>query len=614
MSKIHAKKVVVFHIDNEYIKKYAFAEILIGIGLCSFSSMWRLPAYISIAVGMSIIMLGVSRVLKYLEMEKKKMNLNAPNLFSVTFDKIKSLKSANKKNKSLLKDGMYLGKGFLWDSEHTQLYHQLKSLPYLREFVSLDSKTGGKPFMHNLGKAHEKEEIIELMGHTLLAGATGVGKTRLGELMLAQLINDGDAIIIIDPKGDKDLLDTIYRICIATGRENDFRFFSLSHPSRSQTFNPFTNYVKAGDIASRITSIMPQDGSSRPFVDFCWKVLVTVADVLVNMGETVSLEALHTFSLLRMEQLLSRAMIFTAQLPDGDQKKVLISSIERLELLVNHNKEHFSKMITSLEPVMTALATGEVGKILSPETASLTWGDIINKKRVVYFSLASMIDAFTSSAVGKLIIQDLISYVGQAYAFASGGCPLKCFIDEFYSVVYPGYVDMLNKSRGAGIQIYLLLQTTADITVATEFAMTKQILGNVDNKCFLRVPEMELAQEFCSLFGTVKIPKRSITRSVSADPQSDKELFSSGMAERIEYEDVDLISPEMIMSLPIGQAFLFTRGLPPVKIRIPKLSIEGLPEISYFQDILNPTANIGKNLKSMTAELDPADEYEFNKL
>lgn len=144
--------------------------------------------------------------------------------------------------------------------------------------------------------------------------------------------------------------------------------------------------------------------------------------------------------------------------------------------------------------------------------------------------------------------------------------------------------------------------------------MTKQILGNVDNKCFLRVPEMELAQEFCSLFGTVKIPKRSITRSVSADPQSDKELFSSGMAERIEYEDVDLISPEMIMSLPIGQAFLFTRGLPPVKIRIPKLSIEGLPEISYFQDILNPTANIGKNLKSMTAELDPADEYEFNKL
>jgi conjugal transfer pilus assembly protein TraD len=62
--------------------------------------------------------------------------------------------------------------------------------------------------MHNLGKAHEKRRNHRLMGHTLLAGATGVGKTRLGELMLAQLINDGDAIIIIDPKGDKDLLDT----------------------------------------------------------------------------------------------------------------------------------------------------------------------------------------------------------------------------------------------------------------------------------------------------------------------------------------------------------------------------------------------------------------------
>jgi hypothetical protein len=127
MSKIHAKKVVVFHIDNEYIKKYAFAEILIGIGLCSFSSMWRLPAYISIAVGMSIIMLGVSRVLIYLEMEKKKMNLNAPNLFSVTFDKIKSLKSTNKKNKSLLKDGMYLERGSVGLGTHPTLSSAQKS-------------------------------------------------------------------------------------------------------------------------------------------------------------------------------------------------------------------------------------------------------------------------------------------------------------------------------------------------------------------------------------------------------------------------------------------------------------------------------------------------------
>jgi conjugal transfer pilus assembly protein TraD len=485
---------------------------------------------------------------------------------------------------------IYIGKGFSWLVEHTQRYRQIVSYTKAKDIIDIESDGGGKSYIHNIGRGEEDSLYIPLseLKHSVFAGSTRVGKTRFIELLAYQIINKDEPLIVIDPKGDQDLLDSVFNACRASGDTKKFVYFSLAHPEKSASFNPCANWKEPRDIATRITQTMPQDGDSKPFTDFCWKVLVTVSDVIAAMGEDITLKKLHRYSLQAMDELYENARK-KSKMISGEQKDVLDSAIEKLRVLIDHPQDHFGKMITSLEPVLTSLATGETGELLSPTKKSISWNDVIKNKRVVYFYLPSMLDSFTSSAVGKLVVQDLLTYIGQVYAYESEYLPSNLIVDEFYSVMFKNYVDILNKAGGADLRVFLGLQTTADITSASDISMMKQILGNINNKFYFRVPEKELAEEFCGLFGTIKSYKRISSRNIGADPKSGKELFTSGYSERLDEEDVDLISPEMIMGLPVGQAFVYTQGRNPYKVRIPLIKYsEEFSKFSFSKTFLNP--------------------------
>jgi hypothetical protein len=40
-----------------------------------------------------------------------------------------------------------------------------------------------------------------------------------------------------------------------------------------------------------------------------------------------------------------------------------------------------------------------------------------------------------------------------------------------------------------------------------------------------------------------------------------------------------------LSSLPRGQAILITQGYPPIKLRIPLIRRDGLPEFSFFEQV-----------------------------
>lgn len=48
-------------------------------------------------------------------------------------------------------------------------------------------------------------------GHSLIVGTTGSGKTRMFDILISQAILRGEAVIIIDPKGDKEMRDNARR-------------------------------------------------------------------------------------------------------------------------------------------------------------------------------------------------------------------------------------------------------------------------------------------------------------------------------------------------------------------------------------------------------------------
>ena len=75
--------------------------------------------------------------------------------------------------------------------------------------------------------------------HAEVVGSTGTGKSESVLLpLLAHDIKSGRGAIVIDGKGDLELLDRIHFVVKKTGRLSDFYFFSLAHPKKSHTYNP----------------------------------------------------------------------------------------------------------------------------------------------------------------------------------------------------------------------------------------------------------------------------------------------------------------------------------------------------------------------------------------
>ena len=69
---------------------------------------------------------------------------------------------------------------------------------------------GGQSCIH--GVSEQESDITiplsERASHIVVIGLPGMGKTRFAEILIGQDIRRGDVVIILDPKGDADLLKT----------------------------------------------------------------------------------------------------------------------------------------------------------------------------------------------------------------------------------------------------------------------------------------------------------------------------------------------------------------------------------------------------------------------
>ncbi len=220
---------------------------------------------------------------------------------------------------------LFLGKGFLWQQQHTQrlrdtlspkvrqyidqstLYklarqmeirweHQsniLKSFTYLlRQNVWWNSVSpmppvGGKPQIHavEMKEQNVTMDLRERVGHTLVLGTTRVGKTRLAEILITQDIARGDTVIVFDPKGDADLMKRMVAEAKRAGRSDELYIFHLGFPEISCRYNAIGNFSRITEIATRLTNALPSEGNSAAFREFAWRFTNMISIALVKMGK-----------------------------------------------------------------------------------------------------------------------------------------------------------------------------------------------------------------------------------------------------------------------------------------------------------------------------------------
>lgn len=553
------------------------------------------------------VAMALRRLPQSIRLHKTKRRLKGADLTFISLEELKPIMERYQRRESL-----FLGYGFEWDNKHAQLAYEFskRSKDEILHFDRNPNKKGA-PWIHGLNETEDEIEqpLSHTAGHVLIVGTTGSGKTRLFDHLITQAIMRGDeAVIIVDPKGDRELRDNALAACIASGDESRFCFFHPAFPEQSVRLDPLRNFSRATELASRIAVLMASE-QGNPFQAFGQMALNNVCQGLLLAGERPNLVKVRSYLEGGTDSLVVRAIAghcdkhvpnweylagpYLAKASNDEKKanalirfyreKVPIKSpdLEGLFSMFEHNREHFQKMIASLLPIMTMLTSGDLGSLLSPDSDDIDderpitdSARIIRNNQVLYIGLDSLSDSMVGSAIGSIVLSDLTAVAGDRYNYSLNNNRVNLFVDETAEVVNLPLIQTLNKGRGAGYCAYLATQTFADFAAALgDENKARQVLGNLNNIISLRVTDSETQEYICNSILKTRVKYVMQTQGTNSSA-SVGTAHSGNIGERLMEEEVDMIPPALLGQLPDLEFFARLVDGRLMKGRIPILTKE----------------------------------------
>lgn len=539
---------------------------------------------------------------------------------------------------------LFLGYGFDWKQVHVQHAYEVRrrdvsTLLPPKFFMKLREQTGGDSgaslrgaeWIHGLEPV-EKElsmPIQDLDGHCLILGTTRSGKSRFFEMLITQFIARDEVVIVVDPKGDRGLSQRCQRECIRAGREDAFMFFHPAFPAQSIRVDPLKNWNRPTEIASRIAALIPSETGDDAFKSFSWRAINIVAQGLIEVDTRPTLVNLRRYIEGGVDDLILRAIksylkrtapdwesraqpyINSAtrgganrRRPSADAASETIGLIEFYEKeldekqhstvidgLINiyrHESAHFSKMITSLVPVLESLTSGDLRSLLSPDPTDptdprpiLDTAKIIESRKVVYIGLDSLSDSTVGSAIGSILLADLTSVAGHIYNFSGDKVRVNIFIDESSEVVSASsFVSLLNKSAGSGFRVLFAAQTIPDFSAKTGSEDTaRQMLGNANNLVAFRTKDRGTQDFIVESLGKTTVQTITTSQSTNAIKGEDVTRFDGSYGERLSEVETDVFAPELLGQMPDLQFIASISGGRLVKGRIPLVTMDNPPRL-----------------------------------
>ncbi len=549
----------------------------------------------------------------------------------------------------------YLGLGFRWGQQHTQrlrdtrrpevqrfidpgrAYHAARRFEnavegsrLLAQLAALTSRrawwnpvaplppVGGDPHIHAVSPHEEPvyTDLSERVAHLVVYGTTRVGKTRLLEIGATQDIRRGDVVIVIDPKGDAELMKRCYAEAARAGRLDGFYLFHLGFPEVSARYNAIGNFSRITQVATRLTNPLPSSGNSAAFREFCWRFANIIARAISALGrkpvyreilycindiEPLFLEyARHWLArsgpagweqdLAAIRHRVSSQRSVPRHLEGRSPEAIALLNflrrhgihepvLEGLSSVFKYDRTYFDKLVSSLGPLLEKLTTGPVADLLSPDYFDISdprpifdWQKVIRQGGIVYVGLDALTDAAVAMAVGNSMFADLVSVAGEIYKHGQDR-KVCLHLDEFSDLAGDEFVPMANKIGGAGFQLNIYTQTSADLEARLgSRAKAEQVVGNLNTIVMFRVKNVATAEQLTQGLPEVEVAAlTAVSGATDAAGEGTGVDFVSRNEDRIATQSVPLISPSDVMALPKGQAFALLEGGQLWKVRMPLL-------------------------------------------
>ena len=265
------------------------------------------------------------------------------------------------------------------------------------------------------------------------------------------------------------------------------------------------------------------------------------------------------------------------------------TNIAGLVKLRNHPREHFSKMINNMLPLLDMLTAGTLSTMLSMTAGDdpdmkhnvINTMDILDRKGVLYIGLDSLSDKIVGNSIGSLALSDITATAGAIYNFSKEKPPVNIFVDEAAECVNDSFIQALNKGRGAGFRLIVATQTISDFTAALgSEAKEEMVLGNVNNIIALRT-RSKSSQQFLSEM----LPKtmiKTITHTQGMNSLTTQPLLHGAtQSEQLKETEAPLISPQLFGLLANLEYIGIFAGGTVVKGKLPLLLAPKRKEQEY---------------------------------
>lgn len=389
---------------------------------------------------------------------------------------------------------LWLGWGYRWEPRHTQRAYEIMKRDLDEVYppkwwlkwagIKTDPRQSkGLPWIHGLDIT-EKDVTLpfdSLKGHCAIIATTGAIKTRLAALIIFQLAMRGDCVIVIDPKGDKDLREICRQAAVLSGNPGRFLMLHPAFASTSVRLDLIKNWDRVSQVASRITMVLDSQESDN-FKEFCWMAVHRITNAMKYIGQRVSIHTLKTAMESRMavEHLTTKALqrffseecpqlaetlerqinalaatankpqkggietssielagmikVFQEVVPEHEEQArrqnlpVKPEELRGLIAILEANREWFGKMIVSITPMLTKLTTDDLRGLLSPDYDDIEdprpimdMKRIIEGNHILYIGTDTLADESVGRAISTMALADASAVAAEIYNHGGAG-------------------------------------------------------------------------------------------------------------------------------------------------------------------------------------------------
>ncbi|MCX8074886.1 MAG: type IV secretion system DNA-binding domain-containing protein [Clostridia bacterium] len=369
--------------------------------------------------------------------------------------------------------------------------------------------------------------------HIFVCGTTGSGKTVLLSNFIESGISKDYGMLIVDGKGDIDDGSLMYITKkFATKHGKKLYIVDLNNPELSIKYNPFMN---CSETICKDMLINMTDWSEEHYKVNTERYIQKLLKLLKMQKNEFSFNhIISNISASKFEEISATLV--------KEQKISKEEHLLNLELIKSS-----SKIAENASARFSTIAESDVGEIF--DKTGIDIYTALSQNSIILFVLNPLIYPELSNTMGRLILIDAKKTISKMFGQYN---KRKFFIfDEINVYASTVLIDLINKSRSAGVTAIPATQSLADLEAVAGEPFKQQIIENCNNYVVLRQNSSKSAEEWAKTLGT----RETMQVTFQIDKSKTPEVGSARRTREF------IVHPDEIKSLQTGKGIFLSRDI-----------------------------------------------------